>query len=521
MRCYQRGDLRGAEATCRAVLVHALRHSEAIHLLGVIAHISGFDEQAVEYYTMAINAPGANDSPRYVLFLSNRGNSYLKLGEIDRAFADFDQALALQPTLRLAHSNKLFALNFRSGVDPMTIHGSHVMWGRTFADPFTPMSKAFANVADPERRLRIGYVSPDFRRHAVSFFFEPMHDHHDRDRYEIWLYSCRPHEDEFTVRLRERAQGFRGLAGLDDLSAARLIEADGIDVLIDLAGHTAENRLGVFARRPAPVQITYLGYPATTGMRAMDYRISDALADPPGLTERHYLETILRLERCLWCYRPPASCAPPGPLPALENGFITFGSFNNVAKLGPESIALWAGVLHAVPGARLVIAPVESWDVRLRISEELDALGIDAARVTFKGKHAQPQFFELRREVDIGLDSYPCHGGTTTCETLWMGVPVVSLIGRSFPSRAGATLLQAVGLEALATQDPAAYVAAAAALAGDLPALAAMRAGMRERIERSPLRDEAGFTRGMERLYREAWQAWCAQMDPGASREAA
>ena len=475
----------------------------------------------MEFYTTAIDASGADASPRFALFLSNRGNSYLKMGEMERAFEDFDRALALQPTLRLAHSNKLFALNFRSGVDPMTIHGSHVLWGRTFADPFTPASKAFRNTPDPDRPLRIGYVSPDFRRHAVSFFFEPMHDHHDRDRYEIWLYSCRPYEDEFTVRLRERAQGFRGLAGLDDLSAARLIEEDGIDILIDLAGHTAENRLPVFARRPAPVQITYLGYPATTGMRAMDYRISDALADPPGMTERHYLEEILRLERCLWCYRPPQACADPGPLPALANGFITFGSFNNVAKLSQDSLALWARVLQAVPGSQLLIAPVESWEVRLRINEAFDALGIDPARVRFTGKRAQAQFFELRREVDIGLDSYPCHGGTTTCETLWMGVPVVSLIGRSFPSRAGHTLLHAVGLGALAAPDADAYVSAAVKLANDPAGLAALREGMRARIDASPLRDEIGFTRGMESLYREAWQTWCARTIANGARAAA
>lgn len=521
MQCYQHGDYRGAEAACRAVLDHAPQHPEASHLLGILAHVRGFDEHAVEHYTAAINASGANDSPRHALFLSNRGNSYLKLGEIDRAFEDFDRALALQPTLRLAHSNKLFALNFRAGVDPMTIHGSHVLWGRTFADPYTPMSKAFGNDRDPGRRLRVGYVSPDFRRHAVSYFFEPLLEHHDPERFEILLYSCRPYEDACTVRLRARAHGFRELSGADDRTAARMIEDDGIDVLIDLAGHTSENRLPVFAYRPAPVQITYLGYPATTGMRAMDYRISDALADPPGMTERHYLEEILRLERCLWCYRPPSDCADPGPLPALANGFVTFGSFNGVIKLSPECLALWARVLHAVPDSRLLIAPVESWDARLRIGEALEAQGIDTARVQFVGRLEQDRFMALRREVDIGLDSTPCHGGTTTCETLWMGVPVVSLIGASFPSRAGATLLDAVDLGTLATPDADAYVAAAAALASDTTGLAAMREGMRTRIGRSPLRDEAGFTHGMERLYREAWQAWCAQARPGASREAA
>ena len=294
-----------------------------------------------------------------------------------------------------------------------------------------------------------------------------------------------------------------------DQALADQIRADGIDILVDLAGHTAGNRLLTFARKPAPVQITCLGYPGTSGLAAMDYRITDGCADPPG-SEAAYTETLLRLPHSLWCYRPGEGMPGVSPLPALRNGHLTFGSFNSFNKLDEETLLLWAELLRALPQARLRIATVPEGAMRARVLEWFASHGVGAAQVECLGKLPTRAFQQELAACDLALDPLHVNGATTTCEALWLGVPTLSLKGSRFLERAGWSLLCAAGLPELAVDSREDFLALAKRLAADLPALARLRAGLRPRLAASPLMDEAGFTRDLERLYREAWRSWCA-----------
>lgn len=512
-RLGNQGKTGEATARLREVLAREPGNAEARHTLGVLAQWANRHEEALDHFVAAIDAPGAEAHPLYPLFLANRGRLQVWFGDLERGFADLDRAISLKPDLAFAHSVRLMASQYRPGLDPVATRELHRKWAALFADPHTPAAPMQSGSRDPGRRLKLGYVSPDFRRHSVAWFFEPLLAHRDAARFEVILYSSSASTDEVSTRLRAQADAWRDITTLDDAAAARRIAEDGIDLLVDLAGHTSGNRLGVFARRPAPVQITVLGYPATTGMRAMDYRLSDARVDPPGASDAHYTERLLRLPRCLWCFRAPLS-PPVGPLPALKNGFVTFGSFNNVGKLSDACLALWAGALKAIPTSRLLIAGAESWETRLRIQERFDELGIDGARITFEGKRDYAGFLALRDAVDIALDSTPFGGATTTCDSLWMGVPVLALVGDRCASRACYSILHSAGLEDWAASDAAAFAAVAAARAADLPALARLREGLRTQLAASPLCDETGFARDTEAAYLAAWRNWCAEGGP-------
>ncbi|MEK7435969.1 MAG: glycosyltransferase [Pseudomonadota bacterium] len=426
----------------------------------------------------------------------------------EEALAVYRRLLGLRPELSQAYAGYLFLL-LLLGEDPLALRAAHCRWAAINAEPLRETGTGHGYARDPLRRLRIGYVSADFRDHAASSFVEPILSAHDRAGFETHCYSSTETSDAVTARLRSTVSCWREVRWQDDAALANLIRADGIDILVDLSGHTNGNRLAAFARKPAPVQVTYLGYPATTGMSAMDYRISDARLDPPGAADGYYTETLLRLPHSLWCFRPPASMPAPGPLPASQSGQITFGSLNSMLKLRPATIALWSRLLLSIPRSRLIIASVEAGEASLRIAAEFARHGVPADALSFRAPLARAQFWALSGEIDIALDSFPCNGGATTCETLWLGLPVLSLAGELFQSRAGLSLLSVIGLPELVAQSESDYLRIARELASDRERLAQLRRGLRQRMRASPLLDETGFTRSLEALYREAWRCWC------------
>ncbi|MGH6742302.1 MAG: hypothetical protein ACREDY_25290, partial [Bradyrhizobium sp.] len=377
-------------------------------------------------------------------------------------------------------------------------------------------TRPFVRDAAPERRLRIGYVSPDFREHAVNYFFEPLLRLHDRSRFEVFGYYNALYEDGVTKRLRQSFDHWRNITSLSDDKAADMIEADKIDILIDLAGHTGYNRLLTFARKPAPVQVTWLGYPATTGVKAIDYRISDPYTEPPGMTEHLNVETLWRLPEFFCCYQ--ADAKNPAVIdhpPSGDNGYITFGCFNNFAKVTDPVLAAWARIMERVPDSRLLleIVGLEAQQFRAAVEERLQRLGLPLERVILEARRKSNQFV-LYNKIDIALDPFPCVGGTTSMDTVWMGVPFVTLAGRHFLSRVGVTVLSNAGMPELITNTVDDYVDLAVRLATDRDWLRRLRHNMRDRVVNSPLMNQEVFARAMEDAYRGMWCKWCASYVP-------
>jgi predicted O-linked N-acetylglucosamine transferase (SPINDLY family) len=510
------GQLAVAENALRRAIAINPRYGEAYsNLTNVLNLLQRFDE-AVDAGRHAI-ALKPDLSAAYV----NLGTALHNQGYFEEGNAVYRRGLSVDPDNPHIHFNMLAALNYIGSpmqmrqddsvgparATPAEIFAAHVNWGRRY-DAITAAAAPHSIPRDCDRRLRIGYVSADFKRHSVAFFIEPLLANHDHSRFEITAYSAVTSPDAVTARLRGLCDRWRDIAGMTDQTLAAAIRADAIDILIDLAGHTAGSRLPMFALRPAPVQMTYLGYPGTSGLRAMDYRITDAIADPPG-AEQFHTEKLLRVEPGPFlCYQPPPESPPVVDAPAIRNGFITFGSFNKASKAGPETIALWARVLRAVPNSRLVMKAfgLGGAGSRRRIGELFAGEGIAADRIELVESIASTEAHLARYgAVDIALDTYPYHGTTTTCEALWMGVAVVSRIGATHVSRVGATLLNAVGLGELAAADDAAFVDAAVGLATDLEPLSALRRGMRERMISSLLMNAPLFASKVESLFCKAW----------------
>ncbi len=380
-----------------------------------------------------------------------------------------------------------------------------------YAEPLREFIQPHTGDRDPRRRLRIGYVSPDFKQHAVGTMALPLLACHNREEFEVSCYAQAREPDAMTERFRGHADHWRSTVGLCDEQLADLIRQDQIDILVDLAGHTAGGRLLVFARKPAPVQMTWLGYPNTTGVCTIDYRITDAHADPPGSGAALGVEQLVRLPRTNWVYQPPDNAPAPNHRPAA--GAVTFGSFNNFAKVTEPMLVLWARILHAVPGSRLLLKAqgLGSQSTRQRVWELLARERIDPARLELRGwEPGHGGHLALYNRVDIALDPFPYHGTTTTCEALWMGVPVITLAGRTHVSRVGVSLLRNMGLEELIAASPENYVALAVELANDLPRLSRLHSTLRKRMEQSPLTDAPSFAREVEAVYRRVWREWCA-----------
>jgi protein O-GlcNAc transferase len=433
-------------------------------------------------------------------------------GRAAEAMALFERAALLAPDKAEARDAWLCGLSYQSEVSPEALAAEHRRW----AERFGPRPQvAHANDRDPDRPLRIGYVSGDFRRHPVGWFLAPVLEAHDPARFELFCYSSDERRDAMTGRLRAAARSWREIAGMDDEAAAALVEADRIDILVDLSGHTPGNRLGVFARRPAPVQAAWLGYAATTGLSAIDYLVMDPGTAPPG-AEAWCSEALVRLPRTRFCYGPPADAPEPGPPPSIARGQVTFGSFNNLVKIGPETVALWARVLAAVPGARLVLkwSSLADPGVRRRIQALFAEAGAPEDALELRGFSPHARMLAEYGDIDIALDPLPFCGGLTSCEALWMGVPVVTWPGDRFASRQSFAFLRTLGLDDLAAASAEDYVAIAAALAGDLGRRGALRTQLRGRLAASPLGDAGRFTLDLEAAYRRMWRDGCVASPP-------
>ena len=447
------------------------------------------------------------------------GNALLSLGRNEEMEAAYRRALAIDPNLREVRESlqsvSLLNMLYLSEATPAQIYQRHREWGDSVAGEARknyPPPTPFPNSRDPERRLRVAYLSPDFRYHAVSFFFEPLLAHHDSRAIAAYCYAEVDNPDIVTSTLQKMGGIWRNTVGLDNAALRAQLRADQIDIAIDLAGHTRRGRLNAFSVKPVPVTATWLGYPATTGLPTIDWRITDARADPPG-QERFHTEKLLRLPDTFLCYHFYGTVTPPvAPLPAIARGTITFGSFNNPLKLSPPAIAAWSRILIDVPGSRLLLKSFRFVDPSLRANflERFAAYGITAERIELRAP--QPGMIDHLNsyaEIDIALDPFPYNGTTTTCEAMWMGVPMISLIGDHHAARVGFDLSSQVGIAEFAASDIEHYVATAVALAGDLPRLTQLRQELRGRMSASPLCDAPRFARAFEDGLRRMWREWC------------
>ena len=428
---------------------------------------------------------------------SNLGHALKEVGRIDEALAALRQALALRPDLAKAASGLVYAVHFHPEYDAQAILAEHRAWARVHAEPLAAEIRPHENDRTPERRLRVGFLSPDFRDHAVGRALLPLFAHHDRRRMEFVAYSDVRAPDGVTEELRGLADRWQYVAELSDRSLAERIREDRCDVLVDLALHTADNRMLVFARKPAPVQVTMLGLPATTGLATIDGRLTDPYLDPPGTSDGDYTERSIRLPHCFWCYQAAEDAPAVNSLPALQKGVVTFGCLNQFAKVSRLALEVWIRVLQSLPGARLLIhAP--SGRHREQVQHLFQKGGIAPERVMFVGRVPRKPYFRCYHDLDLCLDPFPYHGGITTMDSLWMGVPVITLAGRTAVGRAGVSILSNVGLPELITRTPEEYLAIAVSRARDLAGLAELRAGLRQRMRASPLLDGKGYAAEVE-----------------------
>lgn len=436
----------------------------------------------------------------------------LEEGRYGEVAAHLERALAANPDYEIAWINRLYLSSYDPAASTDTRRSMHAAWAAKFADRHFPQPLAHANVCDPARRLKIGYVSPDFRTHSVAPFVAPLLRHHDRRAVEVYAYSAVRTPDAETARLRALVDVWRPIRALDDDAAAALVRADGIDILIDLAAHTADNRLGLFARKPAPVQATWLGYGTTTGMRAIDWFVSDATIVPEG-TENAFVERVWRLPNA-YAFEPQAALPDVAPAPAAANGFATFGHFGRLARVTDDVLRVWARILARVPTARLALntPPLGDAGVRARVAARFAQAGGDVARLDLWATRPQPTTWQAYGRIDIALDPFPVNAGATTFEALWLGVPVVSLCAAPPLGRMGQSILTAAGLEDWVTADADAYVERAVRAAADP---AGLRATLRSRLAGSALLDAKSFAANFDAALRSMWQDWCRN---GATR---
>ena len=471
-------------------------------MLGNVASELGDLDVAVAHYSRARDLHPNDHVVRY-----NLGLNQLWRGYIDAAIEELRAACGLNPSYLQAQSSHIMALHNSDRIAPEEIAAAIREWGARFSleHPASAPSTVRAGTDHPDG-LRVGFMSGDFRTHSVAHFFEPILSARARGAFTYVLYSNSHPQDAVTERLRAYADDWRDIGRLTDDELIELIRADRIDILVDLSGHTALNRLAVFARRAAPVQVSYLGYPASTGLATMDYRITDAVTDPPVPADDWHCERLLRMPDSQWCFRPFGTPAVPGPLPAREAGFVTFGSFNNLTKASDTLLDCWVRILVKLPTSRLRLTRVRSAQRAAEIIGLFGQSGVAAERIECVVYANEPPYGQQFAGVDVALDNYPYNGVTTTCEALYVGVPVVSLYGRNGVSRSGLSLLGTLGLGELAASTSEQYVDIAVALGSDLSRLEQLRASLRARFEQSSLRDEKRFAAKFEELLRVAWQ---------------
>jgi predicted O-linked N-acetylglucosamine transferase (SPINDLY family) len=573
LRHHQAGRLTEAQAACRQVLGQKPDHADALHLLGIIAMQLGQVDAGVDLITRAIagnlNIPEYHYNlgnalaerkdfdqaisayqnalrlrPDYSDALNNLSNAMVNLGRIDDAIealvraqvirpddakihdnlgrmlkdngrlddaiAAFRRAIVLKPDFAEAHSNLVYAVNFHPDFGPAEILSEARTWADRHERRFAAEIVRHANEPVPERRLKIGYISPDFRSHPVGRFLLPLFIHHDPSKVEVFCYSDVKRPDEMTARLKQFAHQWRECAGITDAELARQVREDRIDILVDLALHTAGNRLPVFARKPAPVQVTWLGYAGTTGLSAIDYRITDPYLDPPGSGDEFYSEESIRLPHSFWCHETPPQAPEVNPLPAIGGEPITFGSFNHFTKVSSAALDLWAKILAAIPNSRLVIHIHRQNHQALALAR-FSENGIDPQRIAFVGLLPLADYFSQYHRIDIALDPFPHGGGATTCDALWMGVPTITLHGQTSVGRGGVSILSHVGLTDWIAGSQEDYLSIAVKMTDGPGKLAELRSTLRQRMLKSPLMNAPQFAGEMESAFRAMWQRWCSR----------
>eukprot|EP00258_Populus_trichocarpa_P043777 XP_024459796.1 probable UDP-N-acetylglucosamine--peptide N-acetylglucosaminyltransferase SPINDLY [Populus trichocarpa] len=492
--------------------------SQSLNNLGVVYTVQGKMDAAASMIEKAIMA-----NPTYAEAYNNLGVLYRDVGNITMAISAYEQCLEIDPDSRNAGQNRLLAMNYINEGHDDKLFQAHREWGRRFMRLY-PQFTSWDNPKVPERPLVIGYVSPDYFTHSVSYFIEAPLVYHDYANYMVVVYSAVVKSDAKTNRFREKVlkKGgmWRDIYGIDEKKVASMIREDKVDILVELTGHTANNKLGMMACRPAPVQVTWIGYPNTTGLPTIDYRITDSFTDPPHTKQKH-VEELVRLPECFLCYIPSPEAGPVTPTPALSNGFITFGSFNNLAKITPKVLQVWARILCAVPNSRLVVKckPFGCDSVRQRFLTVLEQLGLEPLRVDLLPlillNHDHMQAYSL---MDISLDTFPYAGTTTTCESLYMGVPCITMAGAVHAHNVGVSLLSKVGLGHLVAKNEEEYVQLALQLASDISALSNLRMSLRELMSKSPVCDGPNFTLGLETTYRNMWHRYCKGDVPSLRR---
>jgi predicted O-linked N-acetylglucosamine transferase (SPINDLY family) len=523
------GKLEDAVVCCRRALELEPDFVDAYSNLGNVLRDQGKLDEALACYRRAVEM-----EPDCAAAYNNLGNALKDQGALAEAIACYRRALELEPELAVAHSNLVLTLQYCPGVTRSALAEAHADFDRRHAAPLTekdeggrmkdegqgpvrPSSAAplgtssfhpcGADILHPSPQLRLGFVSPDLGRHPVGYFLVGVLENLSRDEHETICYSDRIVKDDLSHRLQAAATRWHDVRGTSDERLAEQIRADRIDVLFDLAGHTARNRLLVFARKPAAIQVTWAGYVGTTGLKAMDYLLADRY-EIPAAAEADYCERVLRMPDGYVCYAPPDYAPPVSPLPALDHGQVTLGCFNNPAKITPQAVEVWARILHRLPEARLVLK-YKGWSdggTARRFAEMFAAQAVDPGRLEFLGGSPHAQLLAEYDRIDLALDPFPYNGGLTTCEALWMGVPVVTCPGETFASRHSLSHLSNVGLTETIARDLDEYVERVVSLAGDLPRLALLRAGLRQRMAASPLCDGKRFAANLTSILHGVWE---------------
>jgi|WetSurMetagenome_2_1015567.scaffolds.fasta_scaffold15743_3 protein O-GlcNAc transferase len=471
--------------------------------LGICYEMLSKHQKSIEYNLKAIEIDPTDIKP-----YNNLANLYKNKTMINESLYHYRKVLEIQPNHATAYSNFLLSLHYHT-YDKKEVFEEHQKFEKACTSRNPPIS--YLNTCE-ERKLRIGYLSPDFKKHSVAFFIEPIIENHDRDKFEVYCYYLQKVEDSFTKRFIELADKWVVAANLSTPGLAQEIYNDKIDILIDLSGHTGNNRLPLFAYKPAPIQITYLGYPDTTGLSTIDYRIVDNYVEPEEEGDLYTTEKLLRMSHSYFCYTPIEKCPVTGDTPALKNGYITFGSFNNYAKVSDVIVDVWAAVLKAIPTSKFLLKnqalkDPDTWEhFKTRMAER----GVDTHRLQYS-KFAKSTQDHLRvyQKVDIALDSFPYNGATTTFEALWMGVPVITLVGDTHVSRVGKSILATLGFDNLIAHTPDEFVTICQTLANDVNYLQNFRQTIREKMQNSPVMDAKTFTRELEELYQRVWKNWC------------
>ena len=492
-----------AENLCRKILQHTEK-AVLYNKLGTILQYTGRLTEALEYQSKAMEM-----EPEQPEFRANMARILIETGQIDEGIDLLRKAVRKMPNNAQVHSNLLFRMHHLPELDSQAILEEHLRWALQHA-PAERARKSHPNKPDRDRKLRIGYISPDFRTNSVAYFFESLLDSHDRTAFEVFGYGNVESPDQFTEYLIDKFDHYHNVFELCDSKLVELIETNRIDILVDLAGHTGNNRLTALSYKPAPVQITNLGYPDTTGMDAIDYRFTDSACEMPN-SQQFYSEELVILPEGFLCYKPPEFAPNVTAPPCEKNGFITFGSFNNNCKINPSLAHLWSSVLTGNPGSKLLlkIKGGQFPEIQKHYIGMFQSCGISPEKINIIGWKSLDEHLNMYSQIDIALDSYPYHGTTTTCEALWMGVPVITLVGGEHISRVGLSILRRIGLEFFATKTAQEFAAKATVLAQNRSSLAKIRSSMRGRIATSGLCHAKAFTRNIERAYRQMWHIWC------------